>query len=141
MGLLAAFGQNQEAPQHKLAGHLPPIARANEQDKRGIFEESKDKIIAMFSDGLRFMDSLKPADKQKFRYISSDWTLDVDWRTYQEQWAIQTDGVKNQGNLCCQHSLIMMLRIDTDLIYIYIYIYIYIRGAFDKVPDFFLYRH
>ena len=49
------------------------------------------------------------------------------------------DPSTNNGRDCVSHCA----NVHGNAVHptIYIYIYIYIRGAFNKVPDFFLYRH
>ena len=60
--------------------------------------------IAKFSHGLLHMDILVLANQ--LTYISSVVTLDVVWRTNQQQWMIWTVGKReSQGNQCYQDIL------------------------------------
>ena len=105
---------NQLTTKQKLYGHLLPIS-LNFQDKQDMLYtagEVRTNSESTFSYGLLHMGAPGLADQEGLTYISSVWTLDLIQRTCQKRWMIgMDDDGETQGSLCCQHNLIIMMRI------------------------------
>ena len=92
----------------------------------------------MYSYGPPHMAEQKQDDQLEHTYNSSVRIRDVALKTCQRRWTIGRSGERGSG------IFVLAARHDDDDIYIHIYththtlMHLYIRGAFNKVPDFFI---
>ena len=95
-----------EATYHKIAAVRPPTSHLINHPRK--IDKNARHLWRSKDEGISNAPVL--ADQQRLTCISLVRTLDVFWRTCEEQWMMRTD-VENQGIPCCQHDFIITIII------------------------------
>ena len=94
------FEQVLEAAVWSLTSHLKKHPSKTSKTHRTLLD--KQRQAYNWCSSMDLMHGCPSVGQPVRTCITSVWTLDIAWRTFQEWWMI---GMDRQGNLCCQRNL------------------------------------